>query len=1556
MRFPSPSLSRSLRWGLAVLGLVLLAWGLFRALKLKPSSAPLMADLAGEGDAALSDALVPPEGLAFRTRSGPTSIRMEISWQGPAPAKTLNEPMIFCAPPARPVNLSVLEARSGPRPPLYPADPAAQSPEPLLRRLGETIEWREVGFLWRWRLIEVNIRPEFWAVMAGESLSPEAQSSVALELTWNEPYETPPEMAERAAIVSAWGWGRVGAALVANPDGLERYRAMETPFREGVRPELRTPWSDPDERARPWARLRLADRGLYRLNVEDLLSVGFPAGQAKPEAVRLFARGRPVPLIRRRHGPQQVIYFWNDGAPTPYSAERVYWATLGPDLPDPTLPILGPDEAETPRRVDRIVRTARLDRDRELLTEIGNFLAVEKMIWLDAPIRRGHALERRLPLPGYAPTAEPIQAAFEFYLETPDRSIPPRAAQVKLTLNGEPLERLLVAPEARFNRQVRRVVSLPPARLLEEANALTFAAEGAVPAGDDALETAPRHDDAATTPWLNAVEIEYPSQPAPFEGRLRLREPSDAPTGWAWTPLAGLEPTAELIAVALDPELEPIADLPVSELEGERGLGWPTGRGRTTEVVRTDVIPLTPRFERVAPDDLASSEQGADVLIITHGEFLDLVQPLAELHRRRGLRVRQVDVQSIYDHFSQGELSPEAIRDFLAHTLAAWKYGAPTYVTLVGDATSDYLGLARKGVRNWVPTYTYDAGPERWASDHWLAVVAGSDDLADFMIGRLSVANREDARTLIEKLVAYAERPAPGPWRARVGFVADDGEFPPVTEELRREHTPPAFASKRIYLDETASLEDNWYAEGGLPEPLKVSPATTARLIEAFRDGMSYLVYFGHGSPNIWMEERVWFGGDSESSDNRHLAGSRRPTFVVTMTCNTGAIDYPVPPWNINLSEDMMRVPDGGAIGLFVPTGPGVTLDHRRMAIWLHRSLFQDRLRGLGELTALTKARHALAGHSRELTYMYLLLGDPALELHLTSETRTFTLPRPAYAPTDRIETDLTDLDLQAGRFTVAIESAEGALVWEADAQPFSGRTIPVSAPIPESAPEGSALLRLYAWSEAPGGDVAAAAPFRIERPRVIIEAARAYPYPSPRIEVELHNPTSVELPQGRLDVLQLWDEATSATVARLPFVLPAEARSMFTIELDPPRPNPARAKDLVASEQPIVYELSASVTPAHSMNGARHAVRLSLAPTRNWKGIVPLLCAIEPLGDAGGVGIAAAALLGDASAGDFELGIEDSAGRWVTGLSLTPENGLAKVTLPLLPPEVSILASGTLRLRTANYRDAETALPLASVPLASLGRREPRLRLVDGSIRASPEGPSEGQTIFVEAEVENVGNAASPGFSLELLDADPALGGRRAVSHVAGGSRVHLDRLEPGQRRRARLRWDPIGNAGPNRLYVRLDPGRPAGASSADDLLKSVDFSVRTKYRLARGETRMEETRDADGALSYVFLGEVANQGQSEARNVIVTFYRSEIRIPENELGEVFLPVVPPEDTVTARFTWKPDARDPAAGPEPPLKPVHVIRLKGSQQRIARLAPAFAEGAAPRSADGADF
>jgi hypothetical protein len=58
------------------------------------------------------------------------------------------------------------------------------------------------------------------------------------------------------------------------------------------------------------------------------------------------------------------------------------------------------------------------------------------------------------------------------------------------------------------------------------------------------------------------------------------------------------------------------------------------------------------------PSSWNSSENGADMVIVTHNHFRQAIEPLAALRRGQGLNVAIVDIDDVYDEFSYGTHTP----------------------------------------------------------------------------------------------------------------------------------------------------------------------------------------------------------------------------------------------------------------------------------------------------------------------------------------------------------------------------------------------------------------------------------------------------------------------------------------------------------------------------------------------------------------------------------------------------------------------------------------------------------------------------------------------------------------------------------------------------------------------------------------------------------------------------------------------------------------------------------------------------------------------------------
>ncbi|MBK6427821.1 MAG: hypothetical protein IPF82_16990 [Blastocatellia bacterium] len=153
------------------------------------------------------------------------------------------------------------------------------------------------------------------------------------------------------------------------------------------------------------------------------------------------------------------------------------------------------------------------------------------------------------------------------------------------------------------------------------------------------------------------------------------------------------------------------------------------------------------------PSIWSARSNAADVVYITHRDLAPSIAPLKALRESQGNRVAVIDVEDLYDEFTFGIRSPQAIRSFVARARSTWSK-APSFVTLVGDGSLDPKNYLGAGDFNLVPSKLVDASSIEFASDDWL-VDGNGDSLPDVAVGRLPVRSASESAALVAKIIAY---------------------------------------------------------------------------------------------------------------------------------------------------------------------------------------------------------------------------------------------------------------------------------------------------------------------------------------------------------------------------------------------------------------------------------------------------------------------------------------------------------------------------------------------------------------------------------------------------------------------------------------------------------------------------------------------------------------------------------------------------------------------------------------------------------------------------------
>ena len=474
----------------------------------------------------------------------------------------------------------------------------------------------------------------------------------------------------------------------------------------------------------------------------------------------------------------------------------------------------------------------------------------------------------------------------------------------------------------------------------------------------------------------------------------------------------------------------------------------------------------------------------ADYIMIVHRRLLSAIQPLATLHRSRGLDVEVVDIQDIYDEFAGGLARPRALRSFLEHAYHRWRRPAPRFVLLVGDASlngKDVLigdgsfpdriegapappapspaaddtsevkytpydpdtGLVN---RNLVPTGSYITPYGHAASDNYFVAIDGDDSLPDMAIGRLAVVEPAEVEAIVDKTIRYVSEPEVGPWRRNILFLTNTfNHFHRQSRWVAGLSTAAGFKARQIY----PTLEE--------PDNTQY----TRQLTEFLDQGQLFVHYLGHGGRFVWETGRRDLEENRDLFNLEHLAALKptaRLPVVLSMTCFTAPFDHPRAD---SIGEKFLRLEDRGAIAVIASSqrsGPSGT--------WGQILLEELTKKGTTVGEAIMRAKHIL--QNSDFVATYNLLGDPAVPVALPAAEIALSAAAGDSGPLVIRGT----LDVSAFSGELLIELTDGDLeILRSTSSRLEGFEFAVEVSTDELA--DIRAVRAYAWDVSRGIDAA---------------------------------------------------------------------------------------------------------------------------------------------------------------------------------------------------------------------------------------------------------------------------------------------------------------------------------------------------------------------------------------------------------------------------------------------------------------------------------------------------
>jgi hypothetical protein len=337
---------------------------------------------------------------------------------------------------------------------------------------------------------------------------------------------------------------------------------------------------------------------------------------------------------------------------------------------------------------------------------------------------------------------------------------------------------------------------------------------------------------------------------------------------------------------------------------------------------------------------------GADVVYVGHRDLLASLAPLAALRRSQGYTVAVVDVEDVYDEFSDGVHTPAALKAFFAWTQSRWQR-RPRYVALVGGCSYDPRDYFALGQHDLVPTKLVDATYLEAASDDWL-VDFDDDALPDVSIGRLPARDAAQAAAMVAKIVAYEASGGVG--GALLVSDSDDAfDFDAASDALA-DVFPSSVPVDRIGRSTTDDA------------------TARAALLAALASGRRVVDWTGHGSVDIWRGDLLTDADAAALPDGSPLA------MFTMMTCLNG---YDIDPRLACLGESLLAAPNRGAIAAWASTGETVPTDQIPAQREFYRLVFSDGSITIGDAAARAKS----ATDSVDARRTWVLLGDPATRI-----------------------------------------------------------------------------------------------------------------------------------------------------------------------------------------------------------------------------------------------------------------------------------------------------------------------------------------------------------------------------------------------------------------------------------------------------------------------------------------------------------------------------------------------------------------------------------------------
>ena len=693
-------------------------------------------------------------------------------------------------------------------------------------------------------------------------------------------------------------------------------------------------------------RIEITEDGIYRLSYEALANAGLQTQWVNPQRLHLFNQGKEVAtrVISEEPGqfqPGDAIEFYARGINNTFTETNIYWLYWRKKGAGKKMAQIDGSVTGKWEKINTFPEYLHFEQNSKIWRETPDAPEQDYWFWalLNAPDTEKYPLD--IHSPSSELTEAIVRVGFQDYSYADHHTI--------IKLNGTKIGEEYWGDESIYIQEMPISSEL----FKNGNNELTIRVPGDTDAEKDII-------------YLNWIEIEYWRTFEAVNDQLVFTINRN---GSVTVPKLS-EPDIMIYDITNPFEVGEVINFSV---EGENQNYQATfetavDSEKNYYILTTQQIKSPSSITSWQPTQLKSLKNGADYILITAREFLPTVEPLCELRRKQGMRVKSVSVEDIYNEFNNGLFDPAAIKNFLQYAYEHWNRPAPTYVLLVGDANLNYKSQKENQKGNKVPVHLSQAyywGDLFTPDDSWYVNVDGDDMLPDMFIGRIPGKTSEMVAELINKIIRFEESPHENP--RNVLLIADSHAEFEDENEIIFDYLPTSFNADKIYLREyLAGVVDKG-------EKTKKIAKATQDIISSVNSGVMISSYIGHGTMDRWSQSKDLF-----KPENVHILNNEEQLiFAVMLTCING---YFADPSKYSLAEEFVLA-RGGAIGVFAPSNVSYSWEDVILAREIFSTIFEKGNRKLGAITTQSKIATYGQGGSETLVQMFTLFGDPAVSL-----------------------------------------------------------------------------------------------------------------------------------------------------------------------------------------------------------------------------------------------------------------------------------------------------------------------------------------------------------------------------------------------------------------------------------------------------------------------------------------------------------------------------------------------------------------------------------------------